>query len=435
MAAGPSPSRTPSRRDGPEPDRRRRAEYRWRVNSLWAVPMLCIAAAAGTAVVTLFVDRALGYGAMPDQVLGTATAVQTILSTAASAMLTLTTIVLTVLTLGVQLAMQQFSPRIVRALLSDGRSQLAHGLFAGTFLFCMVAVGAVYDRARPGEQVPNVTVVVAYCLLLASLLVLVGYVHHAGQSLRVAGLVDLVGDNLQRELDRSFPLEHRPVVDPATVLAEEAGVLVMIDVQRLVDLARSDDDRFEMLVAVGDFVPKGAPFLRHRPGRSDATRAVRRAVVFDNERSHVGDAPYGLRKLVEVAERSIASGPHDDPGTAVQAIDRIHDAVRQLSARRMPATHHRDDGGTVRLVTRELTWSGFVALAFDEVVELGSASPFVARRLLGALDDLVQTAPADRRGPLEAQRDHLLAGTARHGVDVRPDGQGFGSGDDVSGQD
>lgn len=422
-----------------EPDRRRRLEYRWRTHSLWLVPVLCIAAGSGLAALTVAVDGAIGYDAVPGHPLGTPTAVQTILSTAASSMLTLTTIVLTVLTLGVQLAMQQFSPRIVRALLADGRSQLAHGLFAATFLFCMVGVAAVRDTAPPGHQVPTVTVAVAYLLLLASLLVLVAYVHHAGQSLRVAGLVDLVGDNLQREIDRSFVAERRPVPDPdpATLTAAESGVVVMLAVQHLVDRARRSHECIEMTVAVGDFVPRGAPMARRRgAGVADSTaaevRQLRRGILFDNERSHVGDAAYGLRKLTEVAQRSIASGPHDDPGTSVQAIDRLHDALRQLSTSRMPSTEHHDDDGVLRLVTRELTWEGYVAVALDDLVPLGSSSRFVARRLLAALDDLVAVAPADRRPALVAQRDRLLDEAGQHGLHLRPDVQGLGSGDDVT---
>ena len=106
--------------------------------------------AAVAAAITLSIDAAAGYDLIPHSVLGTPTAAQTVLSTAASAMLTLTTIVLTVMTLGVQLAMQQFSPRIVRALLADRRSQLAHGLFAATFLYCMVAVAKVNDQGSNG---------------------------------------------------------------------------------------------------------------------------------------------------------------------------------------------------------------------------------------------------------------------------------------------
>jgi uncharacterized membrane protein len=406
-------------------------EYRWRVHSLWLVPLICIAAGAVAAAITLMIDAAVGYDRLPSGVLGTPTAVQTILSTAASSMLTLTTIVLTVLTLGVQLAMQQFSPRIVRALLDDRRSQLAHGLFAATFLVCMIGVAKVDDSAKPGHQVPSVTVALGYLLLLASLVALVAYVHHAGQSLRVAGLIDLVGDNLQRELDLSFPLAHPLRTDPATATTTDAGVVVMIDEAGLLEHALRTDDRLEMLVGVGDFVPRGAPLARSSGGLVLDDEVVRRLVLLDNERSHIGDAAYGFRKLVDIAERSIASSPYDDPVTAVQAIDRLHDGLRQLSARRLHDGEHRDAQGVVRLVTRELAWPGWVRLALEEVVDVGAASPVVARRLLAALDDLLTVAPPERREPLERQRRRLLEGADGAGVELVADDQGLGSGEDL----
>lgn len=426
-------SRDPSR--GRRPDRSGRGptrrEYFWQIHSLWLVPMMCILGGALVAAITLSVDHAVGYDALPSSVLGTPTAVQTILSTAASSMLTLTTIVLTVLTLGVQLAMQQFSPRIVRALLGDRASQFSHGLFAATFLFCMIAVAQVDDTAEPGHQVPSVTVALGYVLLFASLIVLVGYVHHAGQSLRVAGLIDVVGDSLQSEIDRSFPAQGAVPAEDDVVPAAESGVVVMLDHRRLVEEARRSDVRLEMLAAVGDFVPRGAPLVRRTGDGPVDTRAVRRAVVLDNERSHVGDAAYGLRKLVDIAERSIASSPHQDPATAVQSIDRLHDAMRQLCVRPLSESLHRDAEGTVRLVTRELSWPGYVAVAFDELVDVGSSSPLVARRLLAALDDLLATAPAERRGALRERRDLLVDASDDKIIALAPDVQGLGSGPDL----
>jgi uncharacterized membrane protein len=412
---------------------RREFEYRWGANSLWLVPLICIAVGAAVSAITLSIDGAIGYDVLPADVLGTPTAVQTILSTAASAMLTLTTIVLTVLTLGVQLAMQQFSPRIVRALLADRRSQLAHGLFAATFLYCMVAVAKVDDQARSGGQLPSITVAFAYVLLLASLVVLVAYMHHAGQSLRVAGLIDVVGDNLQAEIDRTFTVQSSPPIGAGTVPAGDAGVVVMLDSRSLIEQARRSDDCLEMLVAVGDFVPRGAPMVRSRAGGPVDQEAVRRAVMLDNERSHIGDAAYGLRKLVDIAERGISSSPYQDPATAVQAIDRLHDALRQLCFRRFPSGDHRDADGVLRLVTRELGWHGYVVLAFEEVIEVGAASPLVARRLLAALDDLLGVAPAERRPPLEEQRQRLLTKAEESGITAVPDVQGLGSGHDLLG--
>jgi uncharacterized membrane protein len=257
-------------------------------------------------------------------------------------------------------------------------------------------------------------------------------VHHAGQSLRVAGLIDLVGDNLQTEIDRSFPEAGRPPRDPSVATAAQSGVVVVLDVDGLVEHARRSDDGLEMLAAVGDFVPRDAPLMRSSTGAAVDAAAVRRLILLDNERSHVGDAAYGFRKLVDIAERSIASSPFDDPATAVQAVDRIHDAVRQLCFRRLPEAQHRDQDRTVRLVTRELAWPGYVAVAFEEIVGLGASSPIVARRLLAALDDLVDVAPAERRAPLEAQRDRLLAHSGAQDLPLLPDLQGLGSGRDLS---
>ena len=201
----------------------------------------------------------------------------------------------------------------------------------------MVTVAKVNDKGSPGSEVPTVTVALAYALLLASLVILVLYVHHAGQSLRVAGLIDLVGDNLHLEIDRLFPVERSPEVGAEIVTAPDAGVVVMIDVEGLVEQARRLDGCLEMLVGIGDFVPRDGPILRCRGTASPDPRTIRRMVLLDNERSHVGDAAYGLRKLVDIAERSIASSPYNDPMTAVQAIDRLHDGLRQLCFRRLPA--------------------------------------------------------------------------------------------------
>ena len=58
---------------------------------------------------------------------------------------------------------------------------------------------------------------------------------------------------------------------------------------------------------------------------------IARLVLVGPERVHTEDAPYGLRKLVDVAERSIAQ-PFNDPTTTLQALHRLHDLLRQIAA-------------------------------------------------------------------------------------------------------
>ena len=49
-------------------------------------------------------------------------------------------------------------------------------------------------RGSDTGTVPGLSMLLSYVLMLASIVVLILFVHHAGQGLRVAGLIDLVGD-------------------------------------------------------------------------------------------------------------------------------------------------------------------------------------------------------------------------------------------------
>src|SRR5690242_10318233 len=169
--------------------------------SLWLLPIGCLAAGALLAVGTLAVDRATGYRLVPQSLTGTPSDAQTILSSFATAMVSLTTLVLTVTLVAVQLAMGQFSPRIVGALLTDRWSQLAIGLFGASFLVSVLTLREI--RGSDTGTVPGLSMLLSYVLMLASIVVLLLFVHHAGQGLRVAGLIDLVGDRSREFMSAS----------------------------------------------------------------------------------------------------------------------------------------------------------------------------------------------------------------------------------------
>ena len=107
----------------------------------------------------------------------------------------------------------------------------------------------------------------------------------------------------------------------------------------------------------------------------------------------------------------MADSPFQDPTTAVQAIDRLHDILRQLARRPFPDGRHRDDAGDVRLTVRTMSWEAYVHLAFDEIRMAGAGSPQVSRRLKAALEDLRSIAPPDRVPIIDEQLDLLAAAT------------------------
>src|SRR3954452_20215092 len=201
---------------------------------LWLVPLTGLLAGLGLAVGALALDSASGYDLVPQTLTGSPTAASTLLSTIITANITLLSVVLTVMTVAVQLAMGQFSPRIVGALLRDPLHQLAFALFGATIAFGNVALIGVDDQKG---QVPGLTVLTTYVLAVASLATLMVYVSHAGQRLRATGLIDLVGDQLHVEIAKRFPADGGPPVPRDAVRSPSAGVVAEIGSDGLVAAA------------------------------------------------------------------------------------------------------------------------------------------------------------------------------------------------------
>src|SRR4051812_10735541 len=216
---------------------------------LWLLPLACVLAGIGLAVVLLSVDRSV----VGTSVTGSAASVQTILTVASTALVTLTSVVLSLTLVAVQLAMGQFSPRIVRAILHDRRSQFAIGLFIGTWAYTMTVLREVnVSSSGGGGQVPGLPVLVDYMLILSAITILVLFVHHTGQSIRVGGLIGRVGDETRKETERLYPAPEPRYEDPDIVRASDHGVVVKLHYEALVAVAKQADCVLEFLPAMGD---------------------------------------------------------------------------------------------------------------------------------------------------------------------------------------
>ena len=129
---------------------------------------------------TVAIDRRNDNGLLSQSVVGNGADGQSILTTIATSVVTLTSMVLTVTLVAAQLAMGQFSPRIVRVLLDDRGDQFAIAIFGATFTFAVFSLRAI-DTGPGGKAVPGVTVLTALALAAASAFALFVFVHHAGQ--------------------------------------------------------------------------------------------------------------------------------------------------------------------------------------------------------------------------------------------------------------
>ena len=379
--------------------------------SLWFVPVLCVLAGAAISFSTITLDRLFDYKAIPASIVGHPEAAISILSTVAASMVSLTALVLTITMVVVQLAMGQFSPRIVQRILRDKPSQLAIGLFVATFVHAILTLREVTSNGDGTGHVPGIAVLAAFLLVIASIAVLVIYVQHLAQALRVSALIELVANDTRSLVDRIYPDKNAPDSRSERkhiVSTPDPGVIAAIGYDELVAEAVRADCLLELIPAVGDFVPAQAPLFRvHGETHNLDEDKVRHALVLKLERTLDQDVAYGIRMLVDIAERSLAESPFQDPTTAVQAIDRLHDILRQLAGRTFPDGRHLDEAGRMRLRVPERSWDDYLQLATEEIILVGAASPPVVRHLQAALTDLRSIAPPERRAAIDQQLERL----------------------------
>jgi uncharacterized membrane protein len=406
---------------------------------LWFIPSLFAIGAAIAAVVLFSIDRALADdGLAIIRFGGTAEGARSVLSTVAQSMLTFTGLVFTITMLVLQLAANSLSPRVMRTFLRDRQNQVVLGLFVATFVFTLLVLREV--RAPDGDDgfVPGLSIWASFALLLASVGAFIYYIDHMAHAIRASTVISNIAQETREAIDDRYPAEASTTTGPRPSLDDPLGVirsttaatLIAVDGDALVELATRHGLLIEVVPAVGDFVPSAAPLFRvyrSSPGHGEAADrarladAIRQTARSGDERTLQQDPAFGIRQLVDVAARALSPGTND-PTTAVQAIDRIHDLLRVLLSRPHPDPVRRDERGEPRVIQVERPWEELVELAFDELRLYGAAHLHVARRLRTALADLADLAPEDRLAVVRDQLDRLDDAVARAFEDPRDRG-------------
>jgi uncharacterized membrane protein len=277
--------------------------------------------------------------------------------------------------------------------------------------------------------------------VVASIFAFVFLVHHVANSIRAVSIMEAVAAETRASIRENFPLDAddpfadhaRPEGTPTQVLLLERGPgdLLGVDEDDLVAVAARHDCVLELLPTVGDYLPSNVPIVAVHGGDGTVTAAeVLRHIGIGPERTMYQDTAFGFRQLVDIAEKAL-SPAINDPTTAVQCIDRLHDLLRRVAVRPMPSGRWGDDQGNLRLLVPQPTWDDYVHLAFDEIRHFGIASLQIPRRLRAALVDLKVAAPVERHGVLDSQLAALDAAVAReYGV---PEERAMASGADPQG--
>ena len=384
--------------------------------SLWFIPALSVCVAVALAAALIALDHRLPQARnWPLLFPGGAESARNLLSTIAAAMVTSISLIFSVTMVVLQLASAQYSPRVLRTFLRDRLVQAVLGAYLSTFVYSLLVLPSVTSAESQGGEpfVPAISVSAAVLLTLVSLGLFVRYIHHIAHSIRAVSVLRAVHDETAESLEKLYPDEIGEAAAPevalpsgpstVTVRSVCAGVMVAVDHDRLLQLAVEADLAVQIVPLMGDFVAEGGRVLEIWGGAgSSSATALLDCIAFADERTIEQDAAFGFRQIVDIAERALSPGVND-PTTAAQAIDQLHDLLHRLARREVPSEARVDHAGELRVVAPRLSWDDYVSLSFDEIRLYSGRSVQVVRRLRGALNDLLEVAPPARKGALERQ--------------------------------
>lgn len=376
----------------------------WR--RFWTLPMVIASVSLLLGLALPAVDAAIEQ--TPGWVFqGGVDGARSLLGTIAGAMISVTGLVFSITIVVLQLASSQFSPRILASFLESRIVQLTLGFFTGSFLYALTVLRAV--RGGEDGRVPQLAVTASYVYVIVAVAMFLAFIHHITTSVQVS---QVMADVRHRTLATARRLSSDPSGPtwsprPGTtrvdlLLDERSGYVTALDAAGLAAVARDLDAVVELDVTPGQHLAAGEPVGRvwGCDASDDSRDRVLACLTVSRERQIGGDAGFGIRQLLDIADRALSPGVND-PTTAIQAVNELHVILRVLVQQSDPSPYLVTEGA-VRAVYRP---QRYTALLEDTVAELrhyARDAPRVLDRLQEVLEDLVTVARPEHRASTEA---------------------------------
>ena len=344
------------------------------------------------------------------------------------------------LLVAIQVAGGQYTSRIIATtLLRDNVIRWIVGLFVFSMVWANRTMIQVSER-----EVPQFQLFIAGLLGLASLVAFLLLIDYSAKLLRPVALVGRVGEHGIAVIESVYPYPTRDVTAPTAstepakkrkwgllswgsrdtatsaarvtkrgppdrVIHHEgtSGIVLAVNLQKLVAEAQRADSVIEVAPQVGDFVAVDDPLfnLYGNVGAID-DRRLRTLVALGSERTMEQDPMFAFRIEVDIALKAL-SPAINDPTTAVLAIDQLHRLLRLVGKRSLQNHEITDNAGQPRVVFRTPNWEDFVHITFREIRYSGAGDLQIARRLRAMIENLMQTLPAHRHPALQVELELL----------------------------
>ena len=362
------------------------------------------------------------FGGGPEGVRG-------VLSAIAGSMITVTGVVFSVTIVSLTLASQQFGPRLLRHFMRDRGNQIVLGTFISTFLYCLLVLRTIRGTEET-TYVPHISATVGVILAVASVGVLIYFIHHVAALMQAPRIVAEVAEELSTTIETSFPDaaekdgEGNPVaevvqiprcfdVESRPVRYHKNGYLQVIDKESLMEKAEKYDLLLRLTFRAGDFIVAGSTVAMVWPGDILDERLeeeVANTFIVGPVRTPTQDPGFLFDELAEVAVRSLSPSVND-PFTAMNCIDHLSAALVKLGNRPPRSIYLHGESGELRIIANFLTFEEALRKSFDHIRQYSASSAPVTNHLLDTLQAIALLLQPERRHQLLQQATMINRGS------------------------
>ncbi|MEN3792689.1 DUF2254 domain-containing protein [Fulvimarina sp. MAC3] len=406
--------------------------------SYWFFPSLMATMAALLAVVfvqldsiipsTFFGSNPFFYATQPD-------GARSILSAIAGSMIGVAGTVFSVTMAAVVFASSSYGPRLLTNFMNDRGNQITLGTFVATFVYSILVLRSVRNGSDEAAYstmfVPNLAVYGAIALAIASIGVLIFFIHHVPSNIHISNVIARIGQSLIARIDMMFPqkvghppdadnhehvlwqvpdcfrsgAEERHPPDYAEVRGTRSGYLQVLDHETLMTAAQEHNLIIRLNCRPGTFVHSGAYIFDVWPAErltEDARDALHSALALGTMRSPSQDLFFLIDELVEIAARALSPGVND-PFTATTCMDWLSAAYSSFIGRDQVDPLRTDEDGKLRLIAPSFDFGGYLEQGFGNLRQYAASDRIASVHVLKALGDLLSV--AERTSEIEALRD------------------------------
>ena len=327
-----------------------------------------------------------------------------ILSAVAGSMISVATTAFSITIVALQLASSQFGPRLLRNFMRDTGNQIVLGTFISTFIYCLLVLRTI-NGTEENEFVPTISVTCGIMLALASIGVLIYFIHHAAASIQVDNVITKVGCDIDDTIERLFPKkvgrgasahalrrieEDIPADfdrDACPIKGASGGYIQSIDDDELMQIALENNLVLRVQHRPGNFVVQGSDLVLVWPGEhvnKKLGRKINDAFILGSKRTELQDVEFCFNQLVEIAARALSPGIND-PFTAIRCIDQLSAALSHFAQKDIPSPYRYDRDDKLRVIAEPVTFADMTNVAFNKIRQYGQSSVGVTIRLLEAI--------------------------------------------------